>query len=113
MSHRNRKAADICDAIRQVLIHDWDPIGVMDDPDWPRDEYDAYIGEIHRFLARGESAEFIARHLCFIEEKMMGLGRVPDAFRMPFAVKLKAIDVALGEQARCRFDANPPKAPVP
>lgn len=64
---------DISEAIRQVLAQDWDPIGVMADPEWPRDEYDAYIGEIYRYLARGESVEFIARHLCFIEEKMMGL----------------------------------------
>jgi hypothetical protein len=73
MSYRDHKADDIAEAIRQVLIREWDPIGVMDDPEWPRDEYDSYIGEVYRYLARGESAEFIARHLCFIEERLMGL----------------------------------------
>lgn len=82
--------------IRDVLVDHWDPIGVKDDPEWPRDEYDSYIGEIHRYLARGESAEFIARHLCFIEERMMGFGRLPESARLPVAHKLKAIDLSLG-----------------
>jgi len=69
----------------------------MDDPEWPRDEYDSYIGEIYRYLARGESVEFIAKHLCFIEEKAMGLGRLQEAARLPVAERLKAIDVSLHE----------------
>jgi hypothetical protein len=98
MSYREHKAADISDAIRQVLVRDWDPIGVMDDHDWPRDEYDSYIGEIYRYLARGEPVEFIARHLCVIEEKLMGLGRIPESYRLQVAIKLKAINVALSQQ---------------
>ena len=98
MSYRDHKADDIAEAIRQVLIREWDPIGVMNDPEWPRDEYDSYIGEVYRYLARGESAEFIARHLCFIEERLMGLGRVPESFRLPVAIKLKAINVALSQR---------------
>ncbi len=82
-------------SIRDILVSDWDPIGVMEDPEWPRDEYDSYIGEIYRFLARDESAEFIARHLCFIEEKLMGLGRCSTEGRMPVATKLKALDVSV------------------
>jgi hypothetical protein len=97
MSSREHNADEISEAIRQVLVRDWDPIGVMDDPEWPRDEYDSYIGEIYRYLARGESAEFIARHLCFVEEKLMGLGRVPESYRLPVAIKLRAISVALGQ----------------
>lgn len=97
MSYREHIADDISEAIRQVLIRDWDPIGVMDDPEWPRDEYDSYIGGIYRYFARGESTEFIARHLCFIEEKMMGLGRVPESYRLPVAIKLKAVNVALSQ----------------
>ena len=95
MSYRNQKADDIAEAIRQVLIYDWDPIDVMDDPEWPQDEYDSYIGEIYRYLSRGESAEFIARHLCYIEENRMGLSRVPESHRLAVAVKVKAVSVAL------------------
>ena len=83
------------DAIRAVLVTNWDPIGVMDDPEWPRDEYDSYIGEIYNFLARGESEEFIARHLCFIEEKLMGLGCPATASRVLVAQKLKAVNVSV------------------
>ena len=94
MDDRRVHAKRITDEIRQVLIDQWDPIGVMDDPEWPRDEYDSYIGEIYKYLARGESAEFIARHLCLIEETMMGLGRLPESTRFPVAQALKAIDVS-------------------
>ncbi len=94
MSDRRAHADRITDEIREVLVRDWDPIGVMDDPEWPRDEYDSYIGEIHSYLARGESAEFIARHLCFIEDSRMGLGQLKESARLPVAVKLKAIDLS-------------------
>ncbi len=97
MTDRKTQAKGITDAIRQVLVQHWDPIGVMDDPEWPRDEYDSYIGEIYRYLARGESAAFLARHLCFIEETAMGLGRLPEEARLPVAERLKAIDVTLHE----------------
>lgn len=97
MINRETQAESITDAIRQVLVRDWDPIGVMEDPEWPRDEYDSYIGEIYRYLARGESPEFIARHLCFVEETMMGLGRLPESARLPVAQKLKTIVVSLQE----------------
>jgi hypothetical protein len=95
MTDFRARAKAIMDSIRKVLVEHWDPIGVMDDPEWPRDEYDAYIGEIHGYLARGESVEFIARQLCFIEERRMGLGRVPEAARLPVAHELKAIDIRL------------------
>jgi hypothetical protein len=87
---------EIIETIRDVLINDWDPIGVMGDPEWPRDEYDSYIGEILTFLERRESADFLARHLCFIEEKLIGLGRVPVELRMQVAIKLKEINLASG-----------------
>jgi hypothetical protein len=93
MPSRKDRAQELTDAIRHVFVTDWDPIGVMDDPDWPRDEYDSYIGQVHAMLARDESVESIARHLCFIEEKLMGLGALPPAARLEVAVKLKAIDI--------------------
>ena len=84
----------ITDAIRDVFVRDWDPIGVMDDPEWPRDEYDSYIGGVYSRLVRGESAESIAKHLCAIEESAMGFGQVPVSLRLPVALKLKALDVS-------------------
>ena len=95
MTNRKAAAKSIADAIRQVLIDQWDPISVMDDPEWPRDEYDSYIGEIYSHLARGETAEFIAKHLCAIEESRMGLGSLSASARIPVAEALKSIDVSL------------------
>jgi hypothetical protein len=50
-------------AIRKVFVEVWDPIRVMDDPTWPRDEYDAYIGRVFELLVSGGSDEQIAEHL--------------------------------------------------
>ena len=43
--------------------NEYDPIGVMDDPEWPRDEYEAYVGQTMRLLEQGASAEDIAIYL--------------------------------------------------
>ena len=45
------------------LLCDWDPIGVMDDPEWSRDEYDCMIGPVLSLLAQGGSNADIAAHL--------------------------------------------------
>ena len=95
MATKEQRAKEIIDAIRAILVTEWDPIGVMNDPEWPRDEYDAYIGEVYKFLARGESEEFIARHLCFIEEKMMGLGCPTMQSRLSVAQRLKVLNVSV------------------
>jgi len=95
MAEKERRAKEIMAAIRTILLNDWDPIGIARNPEWPRDEYDAYIGEIYRFLVRGESAEFVARHLCFIEDKLMGLGCADVVKRLPVAQKLKSLDVSV------------------
>jgi hypothetical protein len=54
---------EVCDAIRRVFVEVWDPIGVMDDPTWPRDEYDAYIGRVFNILVNGGNDEEIEEHL--------------------------------------------------
>ena len=87
------------EAIRRILVSDWDPIGVMDDPEWPRDEYDSYIGDLYSFIQRGESVEFIARHLCFIEDKRMGLGAAPTSARIRVAEMLVALRARPGNGA--------------
>lgn len=90
----NRSLANkVMAAIREILISEWDPIGVMNDPDWPRDEYDAYVGQVYRLLEQGDSAESIARYLCFVEETRMGLGVVESEERINVAIKLKAVGI--------------------
>jgi hypothetical protein len=50
--------------IRDVLMRDWDPIGV---PDLPAGEYDSYIGGIYRLIVRGASLDEIEQHLRTME----------------------------------------------
>ncbi|MBS1800185.1 MAG: hypothetical protein JSS95_10195 [Acidobacteria bacterium] len=49
--------------IRRVFVEIWDPIRVMDDPTWPRDEYDTYIGRIFELLTSKASDEEINQYL--------------------------------------------------
>jgi hypothetical protein len=48
--------------LRQLFC-EWDPIGVMDDPEWPRDDYDCMVGPSLRMLEAGASAADIADYL--------------------------------------------------
>ena len=43
--------------------NEYDPIGIMDDPDWPRDEYEAYVGPTMRLLEQGVTEEDIVKYL--------------------------------------------------
>jgi hypothetical protein len=45
------------------LVREWDPIGVMNEPGWPRDEYDCLVGPLLTLLGSGASEEGIARYL--------------------------------------------------
>ena len=39
----------------QGIVNEWDPIGVMDDPNWSRDEYDCLVGPLMRLLENSAS----------------------------------------------------------
>ena len=45
------------------LMCDWDPIGVMDNPEAPRDEYDCLVGPLLTQLASSASESDIANYL--------------------------------------------------
>ena len=60
------------DAVRRILLKEWDPIGVKDVPE-AQDEYDCYVPGICGLLMRRESPEEIFRHLWEIETGNMGL----------------------------------------
>ena len=55
------------------LWNEFDPIGVMDDPSAPRDEYDAYVGPTLRLLEAGAGVEEIADYLESVVGERMGL----------------------------------------
>jgi hypothetical protein len=58
--------------IRAVLLTDWDPIGIADEPR-AQDEYDVYIGPILRLLAGPEARVRVSDYLMMIERERMGL----------------------------------------
>ena len=60
------------DTIRSILLTDWDPIGIKDEPK-AADEYDEYIGDLSALLKNAASAEEIANYLVKIEREFMGL----------------------------------------
>jgi len=45
------------------LVNAWDPIGVMADPDWPRDEYECVVGPLLRQLEEEAPVKEIAAFL--------------------------------------------------
>jgi hypothetical protein len=59
-------------AIRTILLTDWDPIGIADEPR-AQDEYDAYIGPIRRLLDGPEARARVSDYLMMIERERMGL----------------------------------------
>lgn len=76
--------------IRDVLMRDWDPIGVKDEP-MAADEYDMYLGEIYGLLVDGVSETSIASHLRNIEIKRMGFADFQTPDRLEVAKALKAV----------------------
>jgi hypothetical protein len=72
MSERLDRARRYHEAIRDILLHEWDPIGVSDEPN-AQDEYDSYIHEIHGMLIRHEPKYRLFDHLWWIETVAMGL----------------------------------------
>jgi hypothetical protein len=93
MKSRERQAKGLQDAIRRVLLRDWDPIGVRDAPE-AQDEYDGYIGGVYRLLATGAAVHDIAEHLAQIERDFMGFSTRSDAL-VDVASRLKQIEIAL------------------
>jgi hypothetical protein len=72
MGERLDRARRYHQAIREILLREWDPIGVVDEAD-AQDEYDAYIHEIHGMLIRHEPRHKLVDHLWWIETEHMGL----------------------------------------
>lgn len=88
-----RRALQIYDSIRQVLLRDWDPIGIKDEN--ISDDYDAYIAPVYRILVGTRSENDLIDCLKKIESKEIGVDQV-DAERLSTVVrKLLALSVNL------------------
>ena len=62
--------------LRAILMRDWDPIGVQDEPR-VADEYDDYARAIIGLLQTDASAAVIANYLLMVERERMGLSGDP------------------------------------
>ena len=94
MASQEQRAREIQETIRDILHHDWDPVGVGGVPQ-AQDEYDSYVGDVYRLLVSGAGPSQIAEHLARIEQEWLGLPTQPEAL-MHVAQKLCALDVRLG-----------------
>lgn len=65
------------EAIRWVLMSEWDPIGCG----VPDDEYEAYIPLIYRLIRARVGVEELAAHLGKLETEQMDLPSRPDVNR--------------------------------
>ena len=60
------------ETIRQVLLKDWDPIGVRDIPE-AQDEYDSYVSTIFKMLTSRKPRQEVFEYLWWLETEHMGL----------------------------------------
>lgn len=67
-----KRAERYHDAAREVLLREWDPVGVRDMPE-AQNEYDCYVGRLCVMIARQEPSDRIAERLWRIETTGMGL----------------------------------------
>ena len=81
MTGRHETPKHLFARIREVLLRDWDPLGLAEAPGTP-DDYDAIAREIHA-LVTGEQVteDRVAHYLEWAEDELMGLQRRPAAAR--------------------------------
>jgi hypothetical protein len=84
-------------AVKKIVV-EWDPIGVLDDEDWPDDEYDSYIPSICSILMNSAEVSTLESKLNAILELNMGMSPQRSRSR-EFAAKLWSL--------RDRFSVGP------
>lgn len=90
-----RRVRVIQDAIRKVLIDDWDPIGVRGVPE-AIGEYDSYIGPVYQILSGSRSASDLVDCLERIEQEEIGVSTTEKS-RRDVATKLLDLIVAFNQ----------------
>ena len=92
--NQEKRAAELMESIRLILLKDWDPIGVQKFPE-AQDEYDGYVGGVYGILSRGASENDISRYLLHIETDSMGLNSRELETLQPVSQKLKNLNIKL------------------
>ena len=94
MNEQTQRARAVQESIKQVLLRDWDPIGVNDVPE-AQDEYDSYVGGVYHMLASGCSENEVVEHLWKIEAHTMELGTANRESLRLIAAKLMDLKISL------------------
>lgn len=90
MSPESKRGREIMNAIRDILVRDWDPIGVGGSP---ADEYDRYIGPVYRILSDNLPENELIEFLFRTETEKMGLNPHSRDHLHQVAHKLLSLDV--------------------
>lgn len=94
---RDKRAREIQNAIGEVLMQHWDPIGVNDVPE-ARGEYDSYIGPVYRILVGSRSEQELIEFLFRTAHDIMGAPVEPGEsahYLRPVARRLLELNVKL------------------
>jgi hypothetical protein len=91
---KKQNALEIQDSIRQVLLRDWDPIGICCDPS-VADEYDAFIAPIYRILVGTRSEDDLIDCLRRIERDEIGVDPSEAETLRPVAKMLLELKIML------------------
>ena len=94
MDDRTRRAREIQAEVGRILLRNWDPLGVSDDPE-QSDEYTSHVGGVYRLLVSGASDREIAEHLVRLETEQLGYEDTPWRTLVPTVRKLRKLNVRL------------------
>ncbi len=72
MIEKNTMRFELRSKIKEILLYEWDPIGIKDSPD-AQDEYDTYIDTLYSYVITKSDFKVILNYLRYIQEKVMGL----------------------------------------
>lgn len=96
--NRLERVKEIQASIAQVLMQEWDPINIRNEPACVG-EYDSYVGSVYRLLASRAGVLEIATHLAHLEHAELGFPNTKAEQLLPVATTLRALDVTLGARA--------------
>src|SRR6266496_4651248 len=101
MTSKEERTRQIQRSIAEVLLRNWDPIGVRNVPQ-AQDEYDAYVGGVYRLIASGATARELAEHLARLEAEQLGFQDTDPKMLIPLAKKLLKLNVKLERSEESR-----------
>ena len=93
MNPDRKRGREVMQAIREVLMRDWDPIGVASHPE-AADEYDSYIASVYRILVDTRSEDELVDFLFRMETETMGLSPRSSDHLRDVARKLLLLNVS-------------------